>query len=79
MVPDNEMIGCFVVAAHCSIPSIRKTIAPYLDKVHFVLVYTASDGLLTSIPVINRDLNNNEDCYGEQKLEDLKIWTRRKR
>jgi len=79
IVPDNELIGCFVVAAHCSIPSIRKAIASYLDKVHFVLVYTASDGLLTSIPVVNRDLCNSEDCYGEQKLEDLKIWTRRKR
>lgn len=79
VVPDNEVIGCFVVAAHCSIPSIRKTIAPYLNQVHFVLVYTASDDVLTSIPVIDRDLSNNEDTYGEQKLEDLKIWTRRKR
>lgn len=79
VVPDNEVIGCFVVASYCSIPSIRKTIASYLDKVRFVLVYTASDDLLTSIPVVNGDLCDNEDCYGEQKIEDLKIWTRRKR
>ena len=78
-VPDNELIGCFVVASHCSIPSVRKAIASYLDKVHFVLVYTASDGLLTSIPIVNQDLCNDEDCYGEHRLEDLKVWTRRKR
>lgn len=79
VVADHDMIGCFVVAPHCSIPSIRKVVAKYLDKVHFVLVYTASDGLLTSIPIIKHDLCSNEDYYGEQKLEDLKIWTRRKR
>lgn len=79
VVPDNEVIGCFVIAAHCSIPSIRKTIASHLGRVHFVLVYTPSDDLLTSIPVIQSDLSSNEDSYGEQKLEDLKIWTRRKR
>ena len=78
-VSDSEVIGCFVVAAHCSIPSIRKAIAQYLGTINFVLVYTATDGLITSIPVVNRDLCNNEDYYGEHLLEDLKIWTRRKR
>ena len=76
---DSEIIGCFVVAAHCSIPSIRKAIAQYLGKINFVLVYTATDGLITSIPVVNRDLCNNEEYYGEHLLEDLKIWTRRRR
>lgn len=78
-VSDSEVFGCFVVAAHCSIPSIRKAIAQYLGMINFVLVYTATDGLITSIPVVNRDLCNNEDYYGEHLLEDLKIWTRRKR
>lgn len=76
---DNKMLGCFVISAHCSIPSIRKIVAQYLDKINFVLVYTASDGMVTSIPVQNHDLCNNEEFYGEHLLEDLKIWTRRKR
>lgn len=78
-VPDNELIGCFVIATHCSIPSVRKVIANYIGKIKFVLVYTTTDGLLTSIPVINQDLCTDEKNYGEQKIEDLKIWTRRKR
>lgn len=78
-VPDNELIGCFVIATHCSIPSIRKVITSYIGKIKFVLVYTTTDGLLTSIPVINQDICTDEKYYGEQKLEDLKIWTRRKR
>ena len=79
VVSDNKTIGCFVVSAHCSIPSIRKIVAQYLDKISFVLVYTATDGMVTSIPVQNHDLCNNEEYYGEHLLEDLKIWTRRKR
>lgn len=78
-INDTEVIGCFVVATHCSIPSIRRVIGAFLDKAHFVLVYTTSDELLTSIPIINRDLCNDEHFYGEQSFEDLKIWTRRRR
>lgn len=78
-VPDNELVGCFIMATHCSIPSIRKAIAGYINKIRFVLVYTSADGLLTSIPIINQDICTDENYYGEQKLEELKIWTRRKR
>ena len=78
-VPDNELIGAFVITAHLSIPSIRKAIAPLAGKIRFVLVYTTTDGLLTSIPVVNNELCSDETYYGEQTLEELKIWTRRKR
>lgn len=78
-VPDNELIGCFVIATHRSLPSIRKVVAPFIDRIKFALVYTTIDGMLTSIPAVNRDLCSDETYYGEQTLEDLKIWTRRKR
>lgn len=78
-VANNERLGCFVVASHCSIPSVRKTVANYLNSIRFVLVYTAADGLLTSIPVVNQDLCTIDEFYGDQQLEDLKIWTRRRR
>lgn len=78
-VSDNELIGCFIIAPHCSIPSVRKAVSNYTDKIKFVLVYTPVDDLLTSIPVIGGDVSTDEKLYGEQKLEDLKIWTRRKR
>lgn len=76
---EDELVGCFVMAAHCSIPSVRRTVTDYLEKVRFVMVYTASDGLLTTIPVIDHELCSDEEYYGEQKLEDLKIWTKRRR
>lgn len=78
-IPDNELTGCFVIATHCSIPSVRKLVAQFIGRISFVLVYTTADCLLTSIPVINHELCTDEHYYGEQKLEDLKIWTRRKR
>ena len=76
---DNEILGCFVVASHCSIPSISKAVANYLRVIRFVLVYTATDGLLTTIPVMSQELCMRDTYYGEQQLENLKIWTRRRR
>ena len=76
---DNEMIGCFIVASHCSIPSIRKAVANYIRTIKFVLVYATTDDVLTSIPVVNQELCSSDSYYGEQKLEELKIWTRRRR
>lgn len=78
-IPENELIGCFVLANHCSIPTINKAVAGCLGKIKFVLVYSKADGLLTTIPVISNDLCTDETYYGEQQLEELKIWTRRKR
>lgn len=75
----HPLIGSFVVAQHCSLPSIRKYVEDRLDQIHFVLVYTPTDGLLTSIPVIDKDLCADIHFYGEQKLENLKQWTKRSR
>lgn len=79
IVPNYNPIGCFVMVTHCSIPSVKKAVAQHLGSIKFVLVYSSSDGLLTSIPVVDGNLCTDENYYGEQKLEDLKIWTRRKR
>ena len=75
----HPQIGSFVVAPHCSIPTIRKYVEDRLDQIHFVQVYTPTDGLLTSIPVIGNDLCTDIHFYGEQKLESLKQWTKRSR
>ena len=78
-IPDYNPVGCFVMVAHCSIPSVKKAVAQQLDNIKFVLVYSNSDGLLTSIPIVDGTLCTDENYYGKQQLEDLKIWTRRKR
>ena len=79
-VEDNlQAIGCFVVTPHFSIPTVRKAVADNLAKLKFALVYTPGDGLLTSVPVMGGDLCADENFYGEQKLEDLKLWTKKGR
>ena len=78
-VPDNEPVGCFIITKYCSIPTVRKSIEQHVDKIRFALVYSTADGLLTTIPIHGKELLTDESYYGEQKLEDLKIWTRRKR
>ncbi len=78
-IPDNEPVGCFIITKYCSIPTVRKAIEQHVGKIRFALVYSTADGLLTTIPMRGRELITDETYYGEQKLEDLKIWTRRKR
>ncbi|MBO4811171.1 MAG: hypothetical protein J5552_06335 [Prevotella sp.] len=72
--PKLSLTGCFVSAPHCSIPTVRRAVQDYLERIHYVLVYTPSDGLLTTIPVVNNDLCTEQEFYGEQRLEELKTW-----
>lgn len=79
VVQDDELIGCYINGAHCSIPTIKRLISNDFSNIKFILFYSTVDDTLTAIPVIEGQLSVNEDSYGEEKLEDLKIWTRRKR
>lgn len=74
-----SLTGCFVAAPHCSIPTIRRAVESYLDRIHYVLVYTPSDSLLTTIPVVNGDLVVENNFYGEQRMEVLKTWIKQAR
>ena len=78
-IVDNELMGCLVVVTHRSYPTVKKEVANYLERIRFVMVYSVNDGILTTIPVADNDLCADESYYGEQPLEELKIWTRRKR
>lgn len=76
---ENDLFGCLVVGSHCSIPSIRKAIADLTNKVKFILFYSTIDETITTIPVVDKQICMDEKYYGNEKLEDLKIWTRRRR
>lgn len=79
LIEGNELLGCFITGAHCSIPTIRKMIADDINQLKFVLFYSTIEGTLTTMPIEDNQISTEEKCYGEEKLEDLKIWTRRKR
>lgn len=78
-IQDNELIGCYVNGSRCSIPTIKRMISNDFNNINFILFYSTADCILTSIPVVDGQVSVDESCYGEEKLEDLKIWTRRKR
>lgn len=79
-VSDNECVGCYVVASHCSIPTLRRTLADKIASgIHFVMVCSTADDRLTVIPISHGELSTDDNTYGEYQFEDLKIWTRRKR
>lgn len=79
IAPGNELLGCYINGAHCSIPTIKRIVSNDLINMKFILFYSTSEDVLTTIPVVEGQLSMDENCYGEEKLEDLKIWTRRKR
>lgn len=78
-VPDNDMLGCLVATTHLSMPSVKKAIATYEQKVDFVLVYSSAEGMLTCIPAGKKGLMTDFNYYGEKQFDELRIWTRRKR
>ncbi len=77
--PKLSLTGCFVAAPHCSIPTVRKAVVNYLDRIHFVLVYTPNDSLLTTIPIVDGDLVVEEQYHGELRMEVLKTWIKQNR
>lgn len=77
--PSTGMIGALVNVTHMSLPTIQRLIANENSDLSFVMVYSSKQNTLTSIPVINGELITDEHFYGEETIDDLKIWTRRKR
>jgi len=77
--PSTGVIGVLLNVTHMSIPTIQRLIANENANPSFVLVYSSRQNTLTSIPVINGELLTDEHFYGEETIDDLKIWTRRKR
>lgn len=76
---DNDLLGCFVIGTHCSIPSIRKVISAYSTRIKFILFYSTVEETLTAIPMVDGLPGMDDKYYSEDKLDNLKVWTRRKR
>lgn len=77
--PGTGIIGCLICMTHMSIPTIQRLISHDSVNLSFVMVYSSKQALLTTIPVVNGELLSDEQFYGDVNIDDLKIWTRRKR
>lgn len=77
--PGAGVIGCLISMTHMSFPTIQRLISTDNTPLSFVMVYSSKQMSLTTIPVINGELLSDEQFYGDVNIEDLKIWTRRKR
>lgn len=77
--PGTGIIGCLISMTHMSFPTIQRLIARDSLNLSFVIVYSSKLMSLTTIPVVNGELLSDEQFYGDVNIDDLKIWTRRKR
>ena len=71
--------GSLLVGTHFSIPSITRQMASQPADLHFVLYYSIVNQSITCIPIVEGNLIRESAYYSIQQLEDLKIWTRRRR
>lgn len=77
--PHSGVQGCLIAMAHTSLPTIQRLIASENSALNLVLVYSTKQQSLTAIPIIDGQLVADENSYSEINIDDLKIWTRRKR
>lgn len=77
--PKAGVTGCVISAAYMSVPTIQRLVAHECRTLSFVMVYSSRKMTLTTIPVINGELLTDEQFYGDVTIDDLKIWTRRRR
>lgn len=77
--PKADIVGCLISMTHMSFPTIQRLIARDGVRLSFVMVYSSKQMSLTTIPVIDGVLLADDQFYGDINIDDLKIWTRRKR
>lgn len=77
--PKSGIVGCLINVAHMSLPTIQRLISHDGASLSFVMVFSSKQMSLTTIPVINGELLTDDRFYGDVNIDDLKIWTRRKR
>ncbi len=77
--PTTGVIGCLVNETHMSLPTIQRLIATQSTDIKFVMVYSSRLSTLTTIPMIDGSLATDQSLYGDVNVEDLKLWTRRRR
>lgn len=76
---DCEVEGCFIVGDTFDASMAQMEVARSGHDIKFVLYYLTYDDTLWAIPVVDGRVLTDASMYGHNTLNDLKIWTRRKR
>lgn len=69
-------IGLLIVGTYCSIPTITRIATEADPNVGFILFYSTTEGVLTTIPMEDGQPMIDEQYYGQKNLEELKQWIR---
>jgi len=69
-------IGLLIVGTYCSIPTITRIASTADPNVGFILFYSTTEGVLTTIPMEDGQPMIDEQYYGQKNLEELKQWIR---
>lgn len=77
--PSTGVIGCLISETHMSLPTIQRLISTQCNDIKFVMVYSSRLSTLTTIPIVNGELSTHQSLYGDVNVDDLKLWTRRRR
>lgn len=77
--PAVGVIGCLINATYMSFLTIQRLLVRDAANLAFVMVYSSKQSVLTTIPIIKGELLTGGQFSGEVTIENLKIWTRRKR
>lgn len=77
--PATGIIGVLVSVSQFSLPTIRRLIAGMKIPASFAIVYSSKQMSLTSIPMTGGEMMSDSSFYGDDNIDNLKIWTRRKR
>ncbi|MBR6981767.1 MAG: hypothetical protein IKH88_18315 [Prevotella sp.] len=69
--------GAFIVTS--DIQKVEKMMGEDLSGLHYLMVLNTDNDKVTVLPVEQGRPCMDENYHGQQQLQDLKIWTRRKR
>lgn len=69
-------IGLLIVGTHRSIPTIARIASEADPNVGFILFYSTTEGVLTTIPMEDGQPLIDEQYYGQKNLDELKQWIR---
>lgn len=77
--PKAGVMGAVVCTTVFNVDEVKRFLGAECAGMHFVMAYSSVSQTVTTIPVENGRMLTDSQFFGVEKIDDLKIWTRRKR